>query len=378
VTSCEQRLSWEQHPKKLLHVGGILRHSIWDAVPIILSLAHGAALIAAPSRALVALGLWWNANTIAHNFIHLPFFRSAVGNRIYSCYLTLVLGFPQSLWRERHLAHHAGVPNRIRPTTSMVCEAFLVVALWGVLLLREPYFFWTLYVPGYVVGLGLCFLQGYFEHAGGTVSHHGLLYNVLFLNDGYHEAHHMRPSEHWTRLPHHTVQNERISRWPAVLRWMDIISLEGLERIALRSPALQRLLLRTHERALRKHLAVFRSVRTVHIVGGGMFPRTALLLQRLLPEAEITIVDASLHNLETARRFLDGRILFAHRLFKTGAHAEADLVVIPLCFIGDRQALYRNPPAPLVLIHDWLWSRGGDSVIVSAWLLKRLNLVRHT
>jgi hypothetical protein len=37
-------------------------------------------------------------------------------------------------------------------------------------------------------------------------------------------------------------------------------------------------------------------------------------------------------------------------------------------FIGDRQALYR----------DWLWSRRGDSVIVSAWLLKRLNLVRHT
>ena len=108
-----------------------------------------------------------------------------------------------------------------------------------------------------------------------------------------------------------------------------------------------------------------------------MFPRTALLLQRLLPEAEITIVDASLHNLETARRFLDGRIRFAHRLFETGTHAEADLVVIPLCFIGDRQALYRNPPAPLVLIHDWLWSRGGDSVIVSAWLLKRLNLVRH-
>ncbi len=31
---------------------------------------------AVPSVPLVAVALWWNANTIAHNFIHTPFFRS--------------------------------------------------------------------------------------------------------------------------------------------------------------------------------------------------------------------------------------------------------------------------------------------------------------
>jgi fatty acid desaturase len=84
-----------------------LRYSNWDAVLVLLSLIHGAALVVAPSVPLIAVGLWWNANTISHNFVHLPFFRSSSSNRIYAIYLTVVLGFPQSLWRDRHLAHHA-------------------------------------------------------------------------------------------------------------------------------------------------------------------------------------------------------------------------------------------------------------------------------
>jgi fatty acid desaturase len=39
------------------------------------------------------------------------------------------------------------------------------------------------------------------QHARGTVSHYGRVYNFLFLNDGYHVEHHASPSEHWTRLP---------------------------------------------------------------------------------------------------------------------------------------------------------------------------------
>ena len=87
---------------------GVLRHSKADAVLIALSLAHAILLVAFPSRPLIALGLWWNANTISHNFVHLPFFRSPVLNRAYSIYLTLLLAIPHSLWRERHLRHHSG------------------------------------------------------------------------------------------------------------------------------------------------------------------------------------------------------------------------------------------------------------------------------
>src|SRR5437762_52449 len=48
----------------------VLRHSAWDALFIALALAHGFALIEFPSIPLIALGFWWNANTIAHSFIH--------------------------------------------------------------------------------------------------------------------------------------------------------------------------------------------------------------------------------------------------------------------------------------------------------------------
>src|SRR5215212_5119018 len=81
----------------------ILRNSKWDVLLVGLALVHGALLLLFPSPVLIALGMWWNANTIAHNFIHRPFFNSRWLNRAFSFYLSLVLGIPQSLWRARHL-----------------------------------------------------------------------------------------------------------------------------------------------------------------------------------------------------------------------------------------------------------------------------------
>ena len=46
-----------------------------------------------------------------------------------------------------------------------------------------------------------------------------------------------------------------------------------------------------------------------------------------------------------------------------------------LAFDGDRDALYQNPPARSLLVHDWIWHRRGTGCIVSPWLLKRLNVV---
>jgi hypothetical protein len=53
-----------------------------------------------------------------------------------------------------------------------------------------------------------------------------------------------------------------------------------------------------------------------------------------------------------------------------------DVVVFPLSFDGSREAIYSHPPAPVVIVHDWIWRRRGTSRIVSVALLKRINMVR--
>ena len=88
---------------------GILRFSWWDALFIALAVLHGVVLAEWPVAAVIAIGVWWNSNTIAHNFIHRPFFRAQLLNLLFSAYLSVLLGIPQTLWRERHLAHHGGV-----------------------------------------------------------------------------------------------------------------------------------------------------------------------------------------------------------------------------------------------------------------------------
>ena len=100
----------------------ILRHSSWDAILVGLSAAHAAALVTVPSIPLVAIALWWNANTIAHNFIHTPFFRSRALNVCFSTFLSAVQGIPQTLWRHRHLAHHAGRDRAFRWTWTFAAE----------------------------------------------------------------------------------------------------------------------------------------------------------------------------------------------------------------------------------------------------------------
>jgi hypothetical protein len=367
---------------------GVLRQARRDALFIALALAHGALLLALPSAALVALGLWWNANTVAHNFIHRPFFRARSANAAFSCYLSLLLGFPQTLWRERHLAHHAGRTGRsarVRGGRLLIVEMVVVTALWGAMLGLAPNFALTVYLPGYLAGLGFCHLQGRYEHARGAVSHYSRVYNLLFFNDGYHAEHHARPGEDWRRLPNMRVGGAGVSRWPAVLRWAECINLCALERLVLRSARLQRFVISRHERAFRRLLPALASVESVGIVGGGLFPRTALILKKLLPGARLRLIDLSAENLQTARAFLNADVgagkeadaEFVNSRFDSAARCDFDLLVIPLAFVGDRAAIYRRPPARAVLVHDWAWRRRGEGAVVSWLLLKRLNLVRR-
>ena len=357
-----------------------VRHAAWDGLLVLCAFAHTAALAWVPSMAVVGLGMWWNANTISHNFIHRPFFRSRWANRLFSLHLTLLLGIPQAFWRERHLRHHGGRTERPRFMTTVTVEAACLIVSWAVLARLAPHWMLTVYVPGYAIGLTLCFLQGHDEHAGGTTSHYGWVYNALFFNDGYHVEHHRRTALHWTDLPLEAEPSTRASRWPAVLRWLDGLTLERLERLVLRSPLLQRFVLDRHEQAFRRLLRRLDDVQHVAIVGGGLFPRSALVLARLLPAARIRIIDRNAANLETARERLRGSsIEFVHAEFDELDASPADLLVVPLDFHGHRDRLYRWPPAKAVIIHDWIWSASPKfpTAIVSCFLLKRLNLVRR-
>jgi hypothetical protein len=363
----------------------VLRHSAWDSLLILLAATHGCALILRPSLLLMALGLWWNSNTIAHNFLHLPFFKSRLLNRCFSAYLSVLLGIPQRLWRDRHLAHHAETQWRLRLSSQLIVESALVGLLWSSLLWREPGFFWRIYWPGWLLGLGLCQLQGHYEHARGTTSHYSRLYNLLFFNDGFHREHHARPNAHWKSLPRWKAGPAVGSRWPPCLRWLEWVSLESLEKLVLRWPFLRNLVLHSHTRAFRKLLPEFREARTVVIVGGGLFPRTALILLELLPNAEITIIDQNADHIRSAVPFVAGRVKFVHGVYPGDGVGGTDLTVIPLSFVGNRRAFatlhsgsagQRGPAAPVVLIHDWLWRRCGHSAVVSMALLKRINLIR--
>jgi hypothetical protein len=354
---------------------GVLRHSSWDALLVTLALGQGVLLLAFPALPVVAIGLWWNSNTVSHYFIHKPFFRPRWLNRLFACYLSVLIGIPQSLWRDRHLAHHAGRDWRFRLTSELALEIALVLGLWAALLMLAPWFFLTAYVPGFAAGLGLCWLHGHYEHSRGTVSHHGRLYNLLFFNDGYHVEHHAVMSTHWTELPRAAESDVPVSRWPAVLRWLEVFSLENLERLVLCCRPLQWFVIATHRRAFRRLLAHVESTNRIGIVGGGLFPRTALILRQLRPESRLVVIDCDAANVRAAQVFPLGDTEFVNERYDPDRHTGFDLVVIPLAYVGDRDRLYRSPPAAALLVHDWLWRRTPRSKVVSWFLLKRLNLV---
>jgi hypothetical protein len=279
--------------------------------------------------------------------------------------------------------------TRIRWTPAMFVEAALVLAMWTVVAIELPRFFLTVYLPGWAIGLGLCFLQGHFEHEHGTTSHYGRVYNALFFNDGYHVEHHARPGALWADLPAHVMADAGASRWPAVLRWLDWFTLDSLERLVLRSPALQRFVISKHERALRRVLASLPPMTRVAIVGGGLFPRTALILRRLLPHASLVVIDANAENLARAKALLESTrvredasssarpIEYRHERWDPRQSEAVDLLIVPLAFQGDRRRVYERPAAPAVIVHDWMWRRRGTGTHVSWLLCKRLNLVRR-
>ena len=392
---------------------GLFRHSPADAVLVAAALLHIALvaslfLFVAPvgplgmSMAAIAFGgtLCWNSNTVSHNHLHKPFFRSRGLNRALSSLLTAVMGVPQSIWRGRHLWHHAGEPLGQKPrvlTAESLGELALIGALWLGMVLAVPGTFVLAYLPGYVLGLALCHVQGRMEHALPEqplrgISHYGRLHNRLWFNDGYHAEHHRWPAEHWTRLPARRGEIKAPeSAWPPLLRCLEHVSaarlqatlLTALERLALRSKHLQRFMVSTHERAFRRLIADQGSsaVERIAVIGGGLFPRSVIVLRKLFPESRIAVIDRSAGSVRIAKGFLCGRGLdlsgidFRVEQFDPTRHADFDLVVAPLAFVGERGALRQVRCRFALVVHAWLWNRSGERSETVSWLLlKRLNL----
>ena len=295
----------------------------------------------------IAAAVWWLSNTVAHVHLHTPVFRGRAGNRLFSLALSLLTGVPQTIWRARHLAHHRGeAPRRVHLGLQGSLELGLLAHLWLLLVLAAPGFLICTYLPGLLLGLGLCALQGRGEHLGEPlnnltgISHDGPLYNRLWFNDGFHAEHHRWPGAHWSVLPSRRLADAARSRWPPVLRALGRARvatpalrgdapirtpllprlLGALERLALASPPLQRLLIATHARAISRLLPelaaclpghapsdLSRTPLRIAVIGGGLFPRTALALARVWPAARVTLVDADREHLEHARAWLRAR-----------------------------------------------------------------------
>jgi hypothetical protein len=345
---------------------------------------------------IVAFGIVYTSNTVAHWHIHRPLFRSRVASRTLSLALTLVTFVPQTMWTQRHLWHHAGEPNRpaVRFNARLAIEIAMLAMLAFVLAWLRLHFLLFVLVPGFLGGMLLCTLQGHFEHAAaeGGVSHYGWLYNALFFNDGFHAEHHASPRVHWSELAARPDLAERTSTHAPLLRWLEHVRTPGvpraivlglLERTVFVSGVLQRWVVEQHARALAGVLADVGPLHRIAVVGGGLFPRTVFVLRAIAPHAQVVVIDASQANLDVARRMLDAhgvpcpRLL--HASFDPEAHAGFDLVVFPLAFVGGRALVDGARAANRhVVTHDWLvgGTRGVAQRTVSLWLWKRVT--RHS
>ena len=135
-------------------------------------------------------------------------------------------------------------------------------------------------------------------------------------------------------------------------------------------------MLAAHRQALAALLQHEVSPRVVVIVGGGLYPRSALLMRELFPRARLIVLDAEASHLAMARPWLPQGAEVRVACLAPGDRLDADLVVLPLALRGSRRQFVRHPIAPRVLVHDWAWHRRGEGRLVAWWLCKRVYLVR--
>ena len=119
------------HPKvdvateRLQTSSRIFAFTRWDIIPVAAAILHCAYFFGMfflfprlPLWIMLVLGLIysisisWNINGISHNFIHNPYFRSPLLNRLFSILESITVGFGQIFYECVHMQHHKGNADR--------------------------------------------------------------------------------------------------------------------------------------------------------------------------------------------------------------------------------------------------------------------------
>src|SRR5450432_280383 len=107
----------------------LFAYTRWDTIPVLAELLHCTYFFGmfylfprVPLWAMLPLGflysisISWNINGISHNFIHNPYFRTPLLNRLFSVLESITVGFSQVFYECIHMQHHKG--NADRPNES--------------------------------------------------------------------------------------------------------------------------------------------------------------------------------------------------------------------------------------------------------------------
>jgi fatty acid desaturase len=247
----------------------VFAHTRWDAVPMLAGLFHLLYFCAlfllfprTPLGMMLILGFGYalminaNINGVGHNFIHNPFFRSTLLNRLFSLAQSIACCFSQTYYDVAHMQHHKGNADRPdengetvdwisiyrhghdgeaeNPWSYVFLSVFrdnpaairrelrrrdnhdlawgnIEIAAFVTVLVAMSLLNWRyllFFLPFFYLGHCFSYLNGYYRHFGANpdkpiawgVSSYGKIYNWLFFYNGYHAEHHFRPKVHWTKM----------------------------------------------------------------------------------------------------------------------------------------------------------------------------------
>ena len=260
----------------------LFAHTRWDVLPLAAALLHLAFFFSmfflyphTPLWLMLVMGLVYslmvnaNINGVAHNFIHNPFFRAPLLNRLFGVVESVACCFSQTYYDVVHMQHHKGNsdkqdetgetidwlsiyrhghdgeaenawsytflsffrdnpaairreltkrgPSELRWGTIEL--AAVVVTMLGLTLLNWRYVAFY-FLPFFYFGHCLSYLNGYYRHYGANpdkpiawgVSSYDKLYNWIWFYNGYHAEHHFRPKVHWTKMEQFHQQIAELQR----------------------------------------------------------------------------------------------------------------------------------------------------------------------